>query len=496
MVVQDGWVEDENENRVGVITEGDPKKLVGRAVDEDGDVLDKRGNVVGHAERWNEEDPVEEKPDLSILNGLKLNKSGLVIGPDGIPIGRLVEGDPKDLAGKKVDKDGQVWNDSGKVIGRVELIPENERDKKPEGIFGGLEGLIVVKGGTVEDEDGNVVGQVVEGDPKKLVGRAVDEDGDIIDKLGNVVGRAERYDEPDVPEVDLSILDGKIVNKVGNVVDEHGKIYGRIVDGDPIKLAGRKVDGEGHIWSDNGKIIGQAELIPDGDSKLEGPFAGFEGLVVAKDGFVEDGQGQVVGKLVEGSDPQKLLGRKVDGDGDILDSSGNVIGKAERYTPPEKERSVSIMAGHKVNKEGEVRDDDGNLIGRLTEGDLPSLIGKEIDDNGYVIDNDGNRIGQCTLIENIQEEEEEEAPPELTEEELAELKKKEEDAELAKKMNTILKQTLERIEPVCKNITDVRRPQPLTLLYHANINISVLKSLTEHPKRSSMKSNWCKMLNP
>ena len=109
------------------------------------------------------------------------------------------------------------------------------------------------------------------------------------------------------------------------------------------------------------------------------------------------------------------------------------------------------MAGRKVNKEGEVRDEDGNLIGRLTSGNLATLIGKEIDDNGYVIDNDGNKIGECTLLENIVEEEEE-GP---TEEELAEMKKKEEDAETAKKISGILRQTLDKIDPILKQITEV-----------------------------------------
>ena len=478
IVVKDGFVEDINENKVGVITEGDPKKLVGRTVDEDGDVLDKRGNVIGHAERYNEPEPEEEpepeKPDLSILKGLTVNKQGNVIGPDGVPIARVVEGDVKELAGRKVGEEGQIWNDSGNVIGRVELIPDNERAVKPEGPFAGLEGLVVVKGGKVEDEDGNTVGEVVEGDPKKLVGRAVDEDGDIIDKYGNVKGHAIPYEEEEVEveEVDLSSLEGKVVNKTGNVVDEHGTIFGRIVDGDPIRLAGRKVDGKGQIWSDDGKVIGQAELIPGNErGKKEGPFAGFEGLVVAKDGFVQDFSGQIVGKLIEGSDPVKLLGRKVDDDGDILDSAGNSIGKAERYTPPEKERRVSPMSGRKVNKEGEVRDEDGNVIGKLTEGDLASLIGKEIDDNGYVIDNDGNRIGQCTLIENIKEEEPEEEPEEEgpSEEELAAMKKAEEDNELAKKMNSILKQTLDRIEPVCKQITEVGYYYMTAVITNANM---------------------------
>ncbi|KAL8661600.1 MAG: hypothetical protein Q9202_005428 [Teloschistes flavicans] len=452
IVVKDGWVQDENENTVGVITEGDPKKLVGRLVDEDGDVIDKRGNVIGHAERYEEEEQEEpEKPDLSILKGLEVNKQGNVIGPDGVPIARLVEGNAKELAGKKCDEEGQLWNDSGKVIGRCELIPENEREAKPEGPFAGLEGCVVVTDGYVEDEDGNKVGVVVEGDPKKLRGRAVDDDGDIVDKNGTTLGHAERYEEEEEPAADLSSLAGKVVNKQGNVVDEHGTIFGRIAEGDPKTLAGRKVDGEGQIWSDDGKVIGRAELIPGGEQeKPEGPFSAFEEVTVAKDGMVVDQDGEIVGRLVEGQDEKALVGRKVDGDGDILDKSGNVIGKAERWEPEEKERRVNPMSGHKVNKDGEVRDENGELLGMVTEGHLPTLIGLEVDDNGYVIDNDGNRVGECTLIQNIPEEEQ----PEMTEEEREALRKKQEDAEIADKMNYILTQTLERIDPVLKQITE------------------------------------------
>ncbi|KAL8743245.1 MAG: hypothetical protein Q9190_004383 [Brigantiaea leucoxantha] len=447
LVVKDGWVQDENENIVGILVEGDAKKLVGRAVDEDGDVIDKHGNVVGHADRYEEEVPDVKAPDLSVLKGLTVNKQGKVIGPQGVPIAILVEGNAKELAGRTIDEEGQIWNDSGKVVGRCELIPEDQREAKPEGPFAGLEGCVVVKDGMVEDEDGNTVGVVVEGDPKKLVGRAVDEDGDILDKYGNVKGHAEPYEEPEPDVIDLSSLAGKVVNKQGNVVDEAGIIYGRIVDGDPEKLAGRKVDGEGQIWSDDGKVIGKAELILGGEKiRPEGPFSGFEEKTVTKDGTVVDQNGEIIGRLLEGQDVQKLIGRKVDDDGDILDKSGNVIGKAERWTPEEKERQINPMAGHRVNRDGEVRDENGELLGRVTEGNLPTLIGKEVDDNGYVIDNDGNRIGECTLIENIQEEEEEE----LTEEEL----KKREDAEIAKKMNFILQQTLERIDPVLKQITE------------------------------------------
>ncbi|KAF2808654.1 uncharacterized protein BDZ99DRAFT_419907 [Mytilinidion resinicola] len=440
-VVPDGKIADEDDNIVGYIVEGNPKRLIGLAVDEDGDILDKYGNVKGHAEPI--EDEEEVPADLSILDGLTLNKQGFLVNSDGIPVGRLVEGTLADLAGRKSDGEGLIHNDTGKVVGRCELIPENERVTKKEGPFAGLEGLRVVKDGFVEDGDGNRVGQITEGDPKKLIGNAVDEDGDIIDKYGNVKGHAEPWEEEEAEEVDLSALAGCIVNKAGNVVDSSGTILGRVAEGDPSTMVGKKVDGKGQIWDNEGNVIGRAELVKGAQSGPEGPFAGFDGNTVAKDGTVQTPDGTIIGRVIEG-DVKRLVGHTVDEDGDINDKNGNVIGKAERWEPEEKERKINPMAGLHVNKEGEVRDQNGDIIGRLTAGDLGHCAGLEIDDNGYVIDNDGNKVGEVTLLENIQEEEEE------TDEE----KKRREDAELAEKMANICQQTLERIQPVCKQITE------------------------------------------
>ncbi|KAJ5739386.1 hypothetical protein N7533_012170 [Penicillium manginii] len=457
VVGQDGWIEDENETRVGRLVEGDPKKLLGRGVDEDGEVLDRHGSVIGRAERYDEPEPEEEAvPDISVLNGMHCNKAGYVIGSEGFPIARVVEGNPKELVGKKIH-DGEIY-DGKNVVGRVELIPEEELESKPEGPFAGMESLVVRKDGFVEDEDGTIVGQLVEGDPKKLRGRAVDEDGEITDKYGNVKGRAEPYEpeeEEEPEEADLSILEGKVVNKSGNVVDPAtGAVFGRIVEGDK-RLAGRKVDGKGQIWGDNGQVVGRAELIPGAEQhKAEGPFFGFDNAQVAKDGVVMDGD-RIIGRLVEG-DAKRLLGRKVDEDGDVLDKNGNSIGRAERWEPEEKQRDVNPMAGRKVTKEGEVRDADGNLIGKLTSGNLATLVGKKIDDNGFVVDNDGNKLGECTLLEHIpepepEEEVEEEGP---SAEELEAQAKAEQDRQLAEKMCNILRQTLDQVKPVCKQISE------------------------------------------
>ncbi|GAB7341509.1 hypothetical protein MBLNU457_7729t2 [Dothideomycetes sp. NU457] len=441
-VIAGGKVADENENVVGEIVEGNPKRLIGLAVDEDGDIVDKNGTVKGHAEPI----PEEEDADLSVLDGKMLNKQGYVVDEQNLPIGKLVEGDAKNLAGKRCDEQGLLYNDRGKVAGRCEVLPDSERPSKAEGPFGGYEGLHVNKEGYVEDAEGNVVGVITEGNAKKLVGMQVDEDGDIIDKYGNTKGHAEPYEEEEQTPEDLSALAGCTVNKAGNVVDSNGTIIGRVAEGDVQTMIGKKVDGQGQIWDNAGQVVGRAELAKGQDTSAEGPFAGFEDAQVSKDGTVVTPAGDIIGRVTEG-DIKKLVAHKVDESGDILDKNGNVIGRAERWEPEEKERRINPMSGRKVNREGEVRSEDGDVMGRLTAGDLGHCVGCEIDDNGNVVDNDGNKIGEVTLLENIVEEE---VPEDETEEERI----KREEREVAKKMGNICSQTLERVQPVCKQITE------------------------------------------
>lgn len=115
--------------------------------------------------------------------------------------------------GKKVDAEGKIWNDAGKVIGRAEPLPGTEHEAIPSAPFEDFPDAVLDSKGNVLFE-GQVVGKLIEGDAKKLSGKKVDEDGDVIDRNGNILGKAERWTEPDEPEteaIDLSLLAGKRV---------------------------------------------------------------------------------------------------------------------------------------------------------------------------------------------------------------------------------------------------------------------------------------------
>jgi len=74
------------------------------------------------------------------------------------------------------------------------------------------------------------------------------------------------------------------------------------------------------------------------------------------------------------------------------------------------------------------------------------MTGLRVNKEGEVRDQDGNRIGACTLLQNIPEQED--VGP--TEDEL----KRSEENEIAKKISGILNQTIDKMEPICKSITE------------------------------------------
>lgn len=255
-----------NGEQVGIVVDGDAKKLKGKQVDADGDILDKNGNQLGRAERW--EKPAEPEPepevqvDNSALAGKRINKAGNAVDSHGDIYGRVIEGDLKRLVGKMCDKQGFIRNEGGDVIGKAELIPEAEREGMKEGPFTELPGCTVNKEGHIVTPGGDIVGRLTSGDPKTLFGRAVDDDGDILDKNGNVLGHAERW-EPEEEKKDVNPMSGRKVNKEGNVVDEDGDVVGKLTSGDLSKCAGKKIDDDGDVVDQKGSIVGHVSLLED-----------------------------------------------------------------------------------------------------------------------------------------------------------------------------------------------------------------------------------------
>jgi len=114
------------------------------------------------------------------------------------------------------------------------------------------------------------------------------------------------------------------------------------------------------------------------------------------------------------------------------------------------------MAGLKVNKEGNVLDADGNVVGKLDSGDIPICAGKEVDDDGDVVNSKGQTVGHVSKLEDIPpepetESEEDKKAREQSEKDAAQA---EEDRKLAGQLSGSIEQSIEKIKPICKMITD------------------------------------------
>jgi hypothetical protein len=261
-VESDGRVMYQGE-QVGEVIEGDPKQLKGSEVDEDGDILDRRGNTIGKAKRWEAPEQEAEKPiDNSALAGKRVNKAGNLVSESGEIYGRVIEGDLQKLIGRMSDREGNIRSESGDIIGKAELVSEGERGGKKEGPFAQLKNCTVSKDGKIVNSAGETVGRLISGDAKALVGRAVDDDGEITDSNGNVIGKAERWEEEE-KEKKHNPLAGRKVNREGNVVDADGNIIGKLTSGELLDCSGKEVDEDGDVFNQKGTVIGHVSLLED-----------------------------------------------------------------------------------------------------------------------------------------------------------------------------------------------------------------------------------------
>ena len=67
-------------------------------------------------------------PPLSILEGLKVNRRGLILDEEGDPIGELYDGDIVNCVREKCDAHGAVLNEYGRVVGRVRTLLRKDEE--------------------------------------------------------------------------------------------------------------------------------------------------------------------------------------------------------------------------------------------------------------------------------------------------------------------------------------------------------------------------------
>jgi hypothetical protein len=122
------------------------------------------------------------------------------------------------------EEKGESQNSNGKPKNPEIKIPKIERIEQGEPLASRAQGLVgkfVDEFGNILDWDGTVLGSV-EGDLPSMVGRPVSESGEILDNAGEVVGYvSENHTRPTLSDLEGGLRidgDGNIYNKDGNIV--------------------------------------------------------------------------------------------------------------------------------------------------------------------------------------------------------------------------------------------------------------------------------------
>ncbi|KAL4930471.1 DUF3659 domain-containing protein [Aspergillus undulatus] len=216
---------------------------------------------------------------LPSLTGLVIGKEGRILNREGHTIGKVVEGDPEDLVGEIVSENGEILNEDGDLIGSVDVIRPNKvdcgkneesgdtapdkagTDNAPD--ISTLEGFTCNKAGDIVTPDGVHVGEVFEGDPKKISseGFQLDDQGYFWDYRGVTVGKARptplrEDDKGPFADQDLLVAEHSWVQSER----KPGKDDAGIVKGftGVSALEGMKVDKHGNVVDDNGVVFGHA----------------------------------------------------------------------------------------------------------------------------------------------------------------------------------------------------------------------------------------------
>ncbi|KAM0331038.1 hypothetical protein ACHAPQ_006255 [Fusarium lateritium] len=405
-VDKEGNLVNEKGDKLGKVTEGELKQLVGLYADDQGIIWDKTGKQLGKGEPIPEWD--REQKDFSILKGTTVDKEGNLVNDKGDKLGRVVEGELKQLVGLYSDDQGIIWDKTGKQLGKAEPIPEWDREQKD---FSILKGTTVDKEGNLVNDKGHLIGRVTEGEIKQLVGLSSDDQGIIWDKTGKQVGKAEPLPEWERGEQkDYSLLKGTVVDKNGNLVNEKGHLFGKVIEGEIKQLIGLTADDQGIIWDKTGKQVGKAEPLPEWERGEQKDFSILKGAVVDKEGGLVNEKGDTIGKVSEG-EVRQLVGLKSDENGKIW-RDGKVVGQAEPLAEWDRvqKKDRSILKGTKVNKVGKLVDANGTVVGKVVEGDLKELLGKRADENGDIWNDSGEVIGKGEPV-SVSEREEKSAAP-------------------------------------------------------------------------------------
>ncbi|KAI9483050.1 MAG: hypothetical protein EXX96DRAFT_128610 [Benjaminiella poitrasii] len=451
---------DENDNKEEESADEDKEEEPEEENSDKEDSTEEKDNTNDEDKPFNPYDKIDE-------NSPEVRKSGKVVDMEDNVVGTVDKSMAPKLAGFKVDPDGNVINDEGHIVAKAELFKTEDEDKpfnpndnvnedSPE----------VRKSGKVVDMDDNIVGHIDKKIAPKLAGFKVDPDGNVISPQGDVVGRAEmiKPEEPEESEDENKPFNpnesvnenSPEVRKSGKVVDMEDNVIGTVDKERAPKLAGFKVDKDGNVINNEGHIVAKAELFKTEEESEDSPFNPNESVnefspEVRKSGKVLDMDDNVVGH-VDKRLASKFAGFKVDEEGNIINNEGHIVGRVEMIKQEEEEEDAkdkpfnpnTMVDEHspRVRKSGKVIDEDDNVVGTVDKNAARNWDGYPVDDDGNVIDKEGHVVGKAKMTGQKSEEERRKEAEEADERKIAD------------QMSQAIQQSLDKIKPILKNITD------------------------------------------
>ncbi len=274
--------------------------------------------------------------------------------------------------------------------------------------------------GNLVDAEGNTL---MNADQLAAAGLTVNEDGEIVDRSGNVVDPNDLVVTADGRVLNKQDLEkaGFTVNAAGQIVDADGNIVsaedvvvtanGQVMTKQELAAAGLTVNESGEIVDENGRVVDPGELVRTAAGKvLSAEALAAAGLSINENGEIVDANGKVVDSdsLVVSANGDVLTteqlaaaGLSVNENGEIVDADGNVVDPDSLVTDVNGnviDQAALAAGGLTLNENGEIVDKDGNVIDPddlvMTEGGLLSqaqleAAGLRVDEYGRVVGADG-----------------------------------------------------------------------------------------------------------
>jgi len=292
---------------------------------------------------------------------------------------------------------------------------------------------VAVAAGT--DESGNLVdaegNRIMSREQLAAAGYTVNEDGQVVDKDGNVVDPANLVvaadgrvlDKAKLAAAGLSVnASGQIVDKDGNLVSAEDVVVtasGEIVTRQQLAASGLRVNDKGEVIDADGKVVDTGKLIKTADGKvLTAEQLAAAGLTVNDKGEVVDAAGNVVdpAKLVVTANGEVLsaeqlaaAGLTVNDKGEVVDASGRVVDPATLVTDANGkvvDTAALAKAGLRIDENGQVVDENGQAVdpgelvmtknGLVSQAQLDAA-GLKVDEAGNVVDGTGRTLSAAEV---------------------------------------------------------------------------------------------------